>query len=129
MEGIQKEMKKVYVIKGVVETVFYGDFCDNSYAEMSLKQQVDNVETEAFTNVTIIEAGNRDIPNGQYEEGMFCVSSDGNNLISTISPAEHFQNVDEINGIRAEFENRGWELDEDFEEDLVDILKLHGIID
>lgn len=124
-------MKKVWVIKGVVETTFCGDECEvEDLCHKSLKQLVDNLEVEAFSSVTFKIANNEcDIPDDQYDQPMFCCQNDGT-LGSTENTVEdYFEQQQVVSPIIEELEGMGWEFDEDFDRDLANVLKTYTLLD
>jgi hypothetical protein len=121
------KMKKAFLVKGAVEVTFYGDYCAEDIAAALLKQAVDNMDDEAFSNIEIQELTELNVSDGQYEGEMFSINEKGK-ISSDISPAEYFERARCSSDIRAALEDLGWDLDEDFDEDLFEILDNQGYI-
>ena len=119
-------MKKAFVVRGMVETVFYGEGCDDYWALRSLVQQVKNVDEEAFEVVEIVLAENTETHIDQLEDVMFCEGDLLGELSTTeMKMEEYMENIEQrlgMENIKADLEKMGWEFDDGFEEDLYEVL-------
>jgi hypothetical protein len=121
-------MKKAYVVKGTVYTTFYGDYCDDNCALRSLTQQVSNVDDEAFVDIEIEELNEDNVPNGHYGEIMFCLNDDCDLSSTEFTAEEYLESQDRLDDIKVALEEKGWDMESEFQLDLLKTLEEQGYL-
>lgn len=110
-------MKKAYLVRNTVSVVFYGE-CEESIGQQALFKAITDAGSDIFYDTIITELTEDNVPNEQYEEQMMCLDSLGNITYSDISPSQYLETQDSIVKICEVMEGLGWDLGDNFDEDL-----------